>query len=83
MGTIDTSSIIYLSLSQALQLTPVILVSWDAEIGTMVVQGQPKQKRSYDPISTNKKAECGGTCLSYKVQGSRLKTEEAQTQDSS
>jgi hypothetical protein len=49
-------------------LTPVILSTWEAEIGRMAVRGQPRQKSLQDPISTEKKAGLGGVHLSYQRQ---------------
>jgi hypothetical protein len=49
--------------SLAQWLTPVILTTWEAEIGRTAIQGQPQKKVSETPISTNKKL---GIChLSY------------------
>jgi hypothetical protein len=37
-------------------LVPVILASWKTEIRRIVVQGQPRQNSSRDPISKNKQS---------------------------
>jgi hypothetical protein len=33
--------------------TPIILGAWEADIGRIMVQGEPRVKSSQDPISTN------------------------------
>jgi hypothetical protein len=39
-------------------LTPVNLTTWEPEIRRIVVQDQPRQKCSQDPISNNSWAQC-------------------------
>jgi hypothetical protein len=44
-------------------LMPVVLVTWEAGIGRIMVQGQPGQKSVWDIISMGKIAGCGDTSL--------------------
>jgi hypothetical protein len=43
-----------ISKTQSWWLTPVILVTWEAEIRRIILLGQPEQKSLQDPISVGK-----------------------------
>jgi hypothetical protein len=43
---------------------PIILATQEAELGRIMVQGQPVQKVSKTCIPTNKKAWCAGASIS-------------------
>jgi hypothetical protein len=51
-----------------LWLTPVIVATWEAVLGRIVVLGHPRQKNSVRPNLKRKKAGCGGVCLSSQGQ---------------
>jgi hypothetical protein len=53
--------------SWALGLKPIILAPWEAEIGRIIVQGQPGQK-VYESPSQQKKPRGSATYLSSQLQ---------------
>jgi hypothetical protein len=51
--------------SWLLWLKPIILATWEVEIGRIMIQGQPRQKVSKTP--SQPMTGYGGTCLSFQL----------------